>query len=277
MKKILNLLTISMLASSTLPSLTQIMTTTSLLLKNNDNNLQNIKSWSMDSFIDHILMVYLKNNLAYMNNQKTNIKIDSIITNNKITSKKINEVLESTETSILKNETNLEQQISTQEYDMQVTNTYSVTNKIDIGVTDTFKIPFDEIKLNFNFSHSTTQTTSTSTTVKAPSQRINVAPDKKVLVNYDLYAVNYQNNYLLTVKLNRNATFSGNVVNIDGSTTQWKQFNFYQVLRSIGINKPDENNLMYATNDGLYYCLPLTLNTKGHNLNVDIKPEQPIN
>lgn len=193
----------------------------------------------------------------------------------KFLKKKLSQDLESTETSILKNETDQEQQLSTQEYDKQVTDTYAVTNKIDLGITDTIKIPFDEVKFNFNFSNSTTQTTSTTDTVKAPSQRINVNSQKEVSVNYDLYAVNYENNYLLNVKLNINSNFSGQLYN-GNNNVGWKEFNFYQILRKIRLDKPDENNLMYATNDGLYYTIPLTLDNKGHDLNVDVKAEQPI-
>ncbi len=78
---------------------------------------------------------------------------------------------------------------------------------------------------------------------------------------------------MLKVKLNINSTFSGDIIT---DNMDWDEFNFYQVLRKIGLNKPDENNLMYATDDGLYYAIPLTLDSKGYDLNVDIKPEQPI-
>lgn len=240
------------------------------------------KKWEFDisRFIDHILNLYFptpKMNEPYLENIKINIKISEILSLDKVSFANLSQNYEGTEQAELKNETNQVQQLSTQEYDKQTTNTYSITNKYDVGIQEKIKVPFEETTFNFNFSHSVTNTNTETATLRYPSQKINISAYKKVKVNYDIFKNNIKSDYILILKLDKNSTFSGDLY--DASPTHsfgWKEFNFYSFLTKININNPSNNNLIYVNNNKLYYSIPLTLSGKSDELNVTISPEQPI-
>ncbi|WP_338973915.1 ETX/MTX2 family pore-forming toxin [Spiroplasma endosymbiont of Tricholauxania praeusta] len=113
-------------------------------------------------------MGHMKNKGYWLENMKLNIKNNEILSNDKISLINLTKTFETSERTELKNNTNLEQQLSTQEYDKEVTNTYSVTNTYDVGISEKISIPFEETTFNFNFGHSTTNTNSESVTLKYP-------------------------------------------------------------------------------------------------------------
>ncbi|WJG71339.1 hypothetical protein SIXOD_v1c27550 (plasmid) [Spiroplasma ixodetis Y32] len=228
-------------------------------------------------FLDHLIIKFMKDRGYWLGSMQTNIKISEILSNNKISFITLNKNYENTEQSELKNETDQYQQLSTQEYDKQTTNTYSVTNKYDIGIQEKIKVPFEETTFNFNFSHSVTNTNTETTTLKYPSQKINVPSHKKINVDYDIFLNNIQSDYILNVKLDKSSTFSGNLYFKSEDNNQgWKTYNFYDILTKLNINKFSNNCLMYVKNKELYYCIPLTLYGKDHELDVTVNSAQPI-
>ena len=80
------------------------------------------------NFLDILVMGHMKNKGYWLENMKLNIKNNEILSNDKISLINLTKTFETSEQTELKNNTNIEQQLSTQEYDKEVTNTYSVTN-----------------------------------------------------------------------------------------------------------------------------------------------------
>lgn len=241
-------------------------------------------NFNMQDFLNHLILlnyqkIYRENEVIFetISNIKINLEIEEITSNERINTVVLSETLINFDKSEFKNSSNIQQQNITETFTKTVTNTISVTKRIDIGIKQKIKISFPEFfdsETEFDFTGSRSKTTTNTETkiITSSAQRINVPPHKQIDVFIELYKTKAHSEYLLTLKLNKNSTFSGEVIFGNKTSQTWpfnQEFNFYNILNDLGII--NNYDLLYTKKGDLYYKTWLLINTTTNDFKVTEK------